>query len=132
MKGKGETMVIESVKEKAVEKITAKANLSGKASAVGSAVRDALVQFCRQSEEFSEAVCATGKCIEECLNEITKDIGSSISDFELYRRAVAFWMEGADVFAELRIVLPESKTPDVRETGRRGRKVKILSLEELL
>ena len=125
-------MIIRTKKEEAAEKISASVKVSGKAYAVKDAVKDALLQFCRQSEEFSEAVCATGKCMEECLVEITKDIGSSISDFELYRRAVAFWMEGADVFAELRIVLPEEKTPDVRENGRRERKTKILSLEDLM
>lgn len=125
-------MIIRTKKEEAAEKISANVKVSGKAHAVKDAVKDALLQFCCQSEEFSEAVCATGKCMEECLNEITKDIGSSISDFELYRRAVAFWMEGADVFAELRIVLPEEKTPDVRENGRRERKTKILSLEDLM
>ena len=125
-------MIIRTKKEEAAEKISANVKVSGKAHAVKDAVKDALLQFCRQSEEFSEAVCATGKCMEECLNEITKDIGRSISDFELYRRAVAFWMEGADVFAELRIVLPEEKTPDVRENGRRERRTKILSLEDLM
>ena len=125
-------MIIRTKKEEAVEKISADVKVSGKSAAVKDAVRDALVQFCRQSEEFAEAVCETGKCMDECLNEITKGIGSSISDFELYRRAVAFWMEGADVFAELRIVLPEEKTPDIRESGRRERKTKILSLEDLL
>lgn len=125
-------MIIRTKKEEAEEKISASVKVSGKAAAVKDAVKDALLQFCRQSEEFAEEVCATGKCMEECLVEITKDIGSSISDFELYRRAVAFWMEGADVFAELRIVLPEEKTPDVRENGRRERKTKILSLEDLM
>ena len=128
-------MIIRTKIDEAVEKITTgakEAKASGKAAAVKDAVRDALVQFCRQSEEFSETVVLTGKCMDECLNEITKNIGSSISDFELYRRAVAFWMEGADVFAELRIVLPEAEKPDVRENGRKERRVKILSLEDLL
>ena len=82
--------------------------------------------------------------MEECLKEIMKGVGGSISDFEVYRRAVAFWMDGADVHAELRIVLPESageteeneegksESPDVRENGRRARRERILSLEDLL
>lgn len=125
-------MIIHGKAEEAIAKLSEKTKATGKAAAVQGAVRETLVQFCRQSEEFAEAVCATGKCMDECLSEITKDIGSSISDFELYRRAVAFWMEGADVFAELRIVLPEAKTPDVRESGRRERKVKILRLEDMM
>lgn len=128
-------MVIRTKNEEAAEKIIAgaeEAKVNGKADAIKNAVRDALVQFCRQSEEFSEAVLATGKCMEECLSEISSGIGNSISDFELYRRAVSFWMEGADVFAELRIVLPEAEKPDVRQSAKPERKVKILSLEDLL
>lgn len=103
----------------------------GREGAVKDAVCSALVDFCRQSEDFSEAVIATGKTMAECVKEILHGVGSSISDVELYRRAVQFWMEGADVTAEIRVVLPEGKMPDVR--GKRtDRTVKILSLEELL
>ena len=61
-------MVIRTKNEEAAEKITAgakEAKVTGKADAIKNAVRDALVQFCRQSEEFEEAVLATGKCMEE-------------------------------------------------------------------
>ena len=131
-------MIIRNIKEEAVQKITdgvKDVSKSGKEGAVKNAVCDALVNFCRQSEEFSEAVLATGKCMKECISEIMKGVGSSISDVEVYRRAVAFWMEGADVHAEIRIVLPseDGKMPDVRENAAPApRKVKILSLEELL
>lgn len=128
-------MIIRNVIEEAVQKIKegTKEVKGGKEGAVKDAVKEALVSFCHQSEEFSRAVVDTGKCMQECITEIMKGVGNSVSDVELYRRAVAFWMEGADVHAEIRVVLPDAKTPDVRESGKKPeRRVKILSLEELL
>ena len=128
-------MMIRNITEEAVQKIKegTKEVKGGKEGAVKDAVKEALVSFCRQSEEFSRAVVDTGKCMQECLTEIMKGVGNSISDVEVYRRAVAFWMEGADVQAELRVVLPDAKMPDVRESGKKPeRRVKILSLEELI
>lgn len=120
-----------SAADAAVRKITegTKEISGGKEGAVKDAVCAALVDFCRQSEEFADAVIATGKTMKECITEIMRDVGSSISDVELYRRAVQFWLEGADVEAQLRVVLPAAKSPDVRE---KKKTVKILSLEELL
>ena len=120
-----------SAADAAVRKITkgTKEIRGGKEGAVKDAVCAALVDFCRQSEEFADAVIATGKTMKECITEIMRDVGSSISDVELYRRAVQFWLEGADVEAQLRVVLPAAKSPDVRE---KKKTVKILSLEELL
>lgn len=116
----------------AVRKITegTKKIRGGKEGAVKDAVCSALVDFCRQSEEFADAVNATGKTMKECVTEIMRDVGNSISDVELYRRAVQFWLDGADVEAQLRVVLPDGKSPDVRE--KRKSTVQILSLEELL
>lgn len=123
------------VVQQAVKKITdgAKEVKGQKENAVKPAVCEALVSFCDQSEDFARAIVDTGKCMAECLAEIMKDVGSSVSDVEVYRRAVAFWMEGADVHAEIRVVLPDAESPDVREDAPQAtRRVKILSLEELL
>lgn len=121
-----------SAADAAVRKITkgTKEIRGGKEGAVKDAVCAALVDFCRQSDEFAEAVNATGKTMKECITEIMHGVGNSISDVELYRRAVQFWLDGADVEAKLRVVLPDGKSPDVRE--KRKSTVQILSLEELL
>lgn len=123
----------------AVQKITdgTKDVKGSKENFVKEAVRDTLCSFCQQSEEFARAVTETSKCLAECLTEIMKDAKNGISDFEVYRRAVAFFMEGAEVHAELRVILPEAesetgKSPDVRESDPRPRRAaKILSLEDL-
>ena len=98
--------------------------------AVAPSVADMLCSFCRQNDGFAAAVIDRGATFAECVDEIMKGVGSSISDVELYRRAVQFWLEGADVEAQLRVVLPDGKSPDVRE--KRKSTVQILSLEELL
>ena len=75
-----------------------------KEKAVSSAVVDALSDFCRQSDEFAEAITETGKCLRECLEEVMRGVGSSISDIEVYRRAVAFWMPGYTVQMQMILV----------------------------
>ena len=126
-------MIIQNKIDAAIEKITKETEVvpaSGKDGAVRYAVRDALVNFCRQSEEFAESVAATGKCMKECITEIMKGVGQSISDVEVYRRAVEFWMPGATVKAEIRIILPDVRENEAEDKPKQ--KVKILSLEDLL
>lgn len=50
-----------------------------------SAVRDALLEFCRQNEEFAQAV-VQGGAFPDCMAAVAKGVGSSISDLEAYRR----------------------------------------------
>lgn len=58
---------------------------------------DALMEFCRQEPEFEQAIMQSGKSFTDCLNEITKGIGSAISDLEVYSRAVKFYFHVATV-----------------------------------
>ena len=73
-------------------------------SVIKQPVRDALVEFCYQSDEFAQAVCQGGS-LSDCLNEVIKGIGSAISDLEAYRRAVRFYFPGADISFQMRIDL---------------------------
>ena len=95
----------------AVEKLTAEKNIaaSGAAKEVAEATAEALIEFCKQSEEFAAAV-VNGGSFEECCVAITKKVGRSISDLEVYRRAVAHYMPGADVRFKMEIVTNQSKT----------------------
>ena len=45
------------------------------------AVRDSLLDFCRQDEEFAQAV-AQGGSFADCMKAVAKNCGSSISDLE--------------------------------------------------
>lgn len=66
------------------------------ASAMKNAVCEALDSFCRQNEEFAQAV-VQGGAFEDCMKAVAKNCGSSISDLEAFRRAVQFYFPGADV-----------------------------------
>lgn len=60
--------------------------------------------FCRQDTEFAQAV-AQGGTFPDCMKEVAKGVGSSISDLEAYKRAVRFYFPGAEVKMQLTIDL---------------------------
>lgn len=83
-----------------------------KESAMKGAVRDALLDFCRQNEEFAQAVVQGGS-FKDCMTAVAKGVGSSISDLEAYRRAVSFYFDGAKVIFSMTIQLEPAETePD--------------------
>lgn len=85
---------------KAVEKIKSEiknAKLSRKGEAVRSAVINALSDFCRQNSEFAQAVEQSGKSVAECIESTVKNCGNSISDVDVFRKAVRFYFPGATV-----------------------------------
>lgn len=86
-----------------------------KEAAMKSAVRDALLEFCRQNEEFAQAV-AQGGSFQECMKAVARDVGSCISDLEAYRRAAAFYFDGARVNFTMTIQL-EPAEPETEQTG---------------
>lgn len=84
-------------------------------------VHDALVEFCKQDEEFAQAVMQ-GHPFSECMTAVAKNCGSALSDLEAYRRAVQFYFPGADIRMQMSINLcasveeapaPEKKPPVV-------------------
>ena len=86
--------------EEAKQKLK-KESAAGKFDKYGNAMKadvvKALVEFCRQSEIFAEAV-VHGRSFEECMKEVAKGVSSgSISDLEAYKRAVRYYMKDADV-----------------------------------
>ena len=102
--------------ENAVEKLSKldmskiKNNQYGRA--IAGDIKTALISLCRQSEEFSHAVCMGGT-IEDCINDIVpKIIGKRhISDIDLYRLAVKFYFSGAVVDFSLTIRMSEYDEP---------------------
>ena len=102
--------------QQAAEKLEreAKAFQGNKYEAVmKTAVADALESFCRQDEEFAQAVVQGGS-FAECGGGVARGGGSSLSDVEAYRRAAAFYFRGAEVKMELRIRLE----PEAEEAGK--------------
>lgn len=72
------------------------AKLTKKGSAVSGAVTAALEDFCRQNREFEQAVLQGGS-LAECVEHTVKGCGNSISDIEVYRRAVEFYFPTAKI-----------------------------------
>ena len=90
-------------------------------------VHDALLEFCRQDDEFSQAVVQGGE-FSECMKAVSKCVkGNALSDTEAWGAAVRFFFPGAGIQVEMRIDLcasvrtePEPEKP----------KAKIIDLSE--
>lgn len=94
--------------EKAVSKLDTEfksAKLDRYGNVVGKPVLDTLKDFCRQNEEFAQAVLQSDKTIQQCIKHTTKDVKQSISDIEVYRKAVEFYFPGATVRFSMTIYL---------------------------
>ena len=82
-----------------------KKNVSGnKEKAMAPVVAAQLESFCRQDAEFAQAV-VQGGTFSDCMKEVAKGVGSSISDLDAYKKAVRFYFPGAEVKMQLTIDL---------------------------
>lgn len=91
---------------KAVEKLEKeKKSVSGrKEEAMAPAVMAALKDFSVQNEEFAKAIVQGGS-FGDCMKEVAKGVGNSISDIDAYKKAVKFYFPGAKVSMKLGIDL---------------------------
>lgn len=104
------------MKEEAVKKLGAELNdkaakWSQKAGAIKTAVHDALVTFCGQNEEFAQAVAQSDKTLWAVCEEAVKNVGTSVSDLEVYRSAVAAYFPGAQVDCVMTVRMSEHENP---------------------
>lgn len=83
--------------------------------AMKSAVRDALLDFCRQDEEFAQALVQGGS-FPDCMATVARGVESSISDIDAYRRAVKFYFDGARVEFSMIIRLESADTEQDRDS----------------
>lgn len=97
-----------------------------KETMMASAVLAALVEFAKQSGEFAQAILESEKSFADCMTAVAKGVGSSISDLEAYRRAVAFYFQGADIKFHMTIDLCGSVGGEEPVSGL------TLSLEDLI
>lgn len=75
------------------------------ASAMRTEVLHTLIGFSKQDEEFAQAVAQSDKTFSDCMEQVAKGVGNSISDIEAYRRAVNFYFPGATVNFVMKIDL---------------------------
>lgn len=92
------------------------AKLGKYAQAVAKPTLEALKTFCEQNEEFAQAVLQTDRTFAECAENAVKGVRESISDIEVYRRAVRFYFKGADVHFNMTIDLGDGS--DSEETAK--------------
>lgn len=86
-----------------------------KEKAMMSAVKSALISFCKQESEFAQAILESKGSFRECMAAVAKDCGNSISDLEAYRRAVQFYFPGADIEFKMTIDLCASVKGEEKE-----------------
>ena len=104
---------MEEFVSKAVEKIEGGLPFvkGKKEGVVARPVADALISFCRQQEEFAQAVVQSEKTFADCVAYVIKGCGNALSDIEAYRKAVGFWFPGAVVDMVLTIRMSEFEEP---------------------
>lgn len=103
-----------------------------KAAAVFGAIYDALGTFCEQNAEFAQAVAQSDKTLTDCAEYTVKGCGNSISDIEVYKRAVQFYFEGAAVHVSMTLDLGDGGFSNAAPTEKPKSKAVELSLDSLL
>ena len=108
-------------KDEAIERIKTEAeglkSLSPQGNAVSKDVCNVLIMFCEQDDEFAQAIVQTDKTLKDCIEYTVKGVRNSISDLDVYKRAVEYYFPGATVHMTLTIDLigstaaPETKSP---------------------
>lgn len=102
--------------------------------AIAAETAKALVTFCGQEPEFEQAIEQSEKTFQECLDSIVKKVGGSISDLEVYSKAVKFYFSTASVHFSMTIDLCGSNghtAPPITVTQRKQDSLSV-SLDELL
>ena len=85
-----------------------------KEGAMKYAVKESLLEFCRQNEEFAQAVVQGGS-FSDCMSAVAKGVGSSISDIDAFRKAAGFYFEGAKVEFRMEIQLEPTETEQAKQ-----------------
>ena len=102
-----------SWQKQALEKLDKEFKGNRYEAAMKKEVSDVLRDFCRQNDEFAQAV-VQGGAFKDCVAAVVAGVRSTLSDLEAYNRAVMFYFQGAHVKMELHIQLE----PDAEEDGK--------------
>lgn len=103
--------------------------------AVAPKTAKALMQFCEQEPEFEQAIEQSGVDFQCCLDKVIKGVGESISDLEVYTKAVKFYFSTAVVHFHMTIDLSGDNghiEPPITMTQSKPKSSLSLSLDELL
>ena len=102
--------------------------------AVKASVLEALKGFVEQDNEFAQAIVESKGTFADCIAKIMKDCGSSISDLEVYKRAVQFYFAGAtiDFKMEINLIGEAANSQALTETPKAESKKISLSLLDFI
>lgn len=106
----------------AIEKLEneSKAKMTGnKEKAMAKFVCEKLINFCKQSEVFAEAVHDCNNSFSKCMTEVAKGVGNSISDFEAYSKAVKFYMPKAKINVVMEVVTSDTTATAVNPSNKK-------------
>ena len=94
-------------------------------------VEAALKDFCRQDEEFAQAV-VQGGTFEDCMKKVATNCGNGLSDLEAFRRAVQFYFPGADIQFQMKIDLAPHDRDDEETESEVVQRSVVLNLADFL
>lgn len=118
------------------EKYFATGSIKGqKEKAIASATAAALISFCEQEPEFEQAIEQSGADFQSCLNDVVSGVGTSISDIDVFRKAVKFYFSTATVSVVMTIDLSGDNAPPITMTKNESKnesKTLTVSLDDLL
>lgn len=102
--------------------------------AIAPATAAALTSFCEQEPEFEQAIEQSGKNFQDCLDNVAKGVGKSISDLDAFSKAAKFYFSTATVSFVMNINLSgDSSTPPITMTKNEPKKDTLsVSLDDLL
>lgn len=105
--------------------------------AVAKETAKALISFCEQEQEFEQAIEQSGKTFQQCLDDACKGIVKSISDLEMFSRAVKFYFSTAAVHFSMSIDLSGDngyEAPPITKTDSKPKETSglTISLDDLL
>ena len=108
------------MKEKAIEKISGELK-AYKGDRYGNAMKDyiseTLKEFCRQNEEFAQAVVQGGS-FADCMKAVAGKVqGGSISDLDACRAAAEFYFPGSVVEFQMVIRMSKYEAEEQSDTG---------------
>ena len=113
------------------EKLKGQGN-SRRSRLIAEPVREALIEFCRQSDEFAQTIEQSDKTFDECMSAVTKGSKECLSDLDAYRKAVQFYFSTADISFHMTINLSSDngyEPPPIEVT--KNEKIEV-SLDSLL
>lgn len=146
MSGQDNVSTFPALTNQAVDKLgQEEASFSGgsKEQAIHKAVAATLKKFCEEDARFAQVFLKTRRTLSDCCGQIVRGVGNSISDIEVYRRAVQFYFPNSEIEFKMNILLtgeapseeemskePERKKPPQKRKAEKTRTAAPAKLKE--